>query len=105
MKFALTALVIIVSVLLISYLRAYFFQEKPAKEPQKTVNATVTSKEVKSGIHRSGRSKGGYSYTITFLTVDNQRLELFAYELEFGKLKEGMTGMLTYKGRYFVDFK
>ena len=105
MKFALTALVIIVSGLLISYLRAYFFQEKPAKEPQKTVNATVASKEVKSGTHRSGRSKGGYSYTITFLTDDNQRLDLFAYELEFGKLKEGMTGMLTYKGRYFVDFK
>lgn len=91
--------------LLVSYLRAYLWQEKPAKEPLKTVAATVVSKEVKSGTQQSGRSKGGYSYAIMFMTEDGQALELFAYEIEFGSLKEGMTGTLTYKGRYFVDFK
>ena len=71
----------------------------------KTVNATVASKKVKSGTYQSGRSKGGYSYTITFVTENGHALELFAYEIEFGGIKEGMTGMLTYQGRYFVDFK
>ena len=91
--------------LMISYLRAYMWQEKPAKEPQKTIAATVVAKEVKPGTHRSGRSKGGYSYLVKFLTEDGQELELFAYEIEFGGLKEGLTGELTYQGRYFVAFK
>lgn len=32
-------------------------------------------------------------------------LELHAHEIEFGGLKEGMEGILTYQGRYFMDFK
>ena len=90
---------------LAAYAKAHWWQEKPTKAPLKTVTATVVSKEVKSGTYQSGRSKGGYSYTITFVTEDGQELEVFAYELEFGGIKEGMTGMLTYQGRYFVDFK
>lgn len=89
---------------LVSCLRAYAWQEKPAKESQKTVAATVVSKEVKSGTHRAGRSQMGYSFVVNFLTEDNQSLELFTYEIEFGSLKEGAKGMLTYKGRYFVNF-
>jgi len=85
-------------------LRVYFFKEKPAKEPEKTVMATVVSKEVKRGTQRSGRSNGGYSYAIRFLTEDDETLELYAYEVEFGGLKEGARGLLTYKGRYFVCF-
>lgn len=91
--------------LLATYAKAHWWQEKPSKEPEKTIRATAISKEVKPGTYRSGRSKGGYSYTITFSTEDGQELELFAYEIEFGGIKEGTTGMLTYKGRYFVDFK
>ena len=87
------------------YAKAHWWQEKPTSEPLKTVNATVASKKVKSGTYQSGRSKGGYSYTITFVTENGHALELFAYEIEFGGIKEGMTGMLTYQGRYFVDFK
>lgn len=86
------------------YLRVYFFKEKPAKEPEKTVMATVVSKEVKRGTQRSGRSQGGYSYAIQFMTESGQQLELYAYEMEFGALKEGSYGLLTYKGRYFVCF-
>jgi len=86
------------------YLRVHFFKEKPAKEPEKTVMATVVSKEVKRGTQRSGRSNGGYSYAIHFLTENGEQLELYAYEVEFGGLKEGSHGLLTYKGRYFVCF-
>ena len=39
------------------------------------------------------------------MTEEGKELELFAYEIEFGGLKEGVKGELTYKGRYFVDFK
>lgn len=86
------------------YVRVRLFKEKPAKEPEKTVMATVVSKEVKRGTQRSGRSNGGYSYAIRFLTEHGEALELYAYEVEFGALKEGSRGLLTYKGRYFVCF-
>ena len=54
---------------------------------------------------RNGLSKMGYSFVITFRTEEGETLELFAYEEEFGSLKEGASGTLTYQGRYFVDFR
>ena len=89
---------------LIFYLRVRWFMEKPTTEPEKTVVATVASKEVREGTNRSGRSMMGYSFVVNFQTEDGENLELYAYEIEFGGLKEGMQGVLTYKGRYFVDF-
>jgi len=47
----------------------------------------------------------GYSFVVTFRTAQGELLELYAYEVEFGGMKEGMTGMLTYQGPYFVDFQ
>lgn len=91
--------------LLISYLRVLPFQEKPSRETMKTAAATVVSKEVRSGTYHSGRSQAGYSFVVIFQTEDGQLLELFTYEIEFGGLKEGTQGVLTYRGRYFVDFQ
>jgi len=91
--------------LLIFYLRVIPFREKPCYEPEKAVQATVLSKEIVSGTQHSGRSQMGYSFRITFRTAQGQDLDLYAYEEEFGGLKEGMSGTLTYQGRYFVDFK
>lgn len=91
--------------LVISCLSASLWRGKPAKEPRKTVAATVLSKEVKAGTYGAGRSQMGYSFAINFLTKDGQTIELFAYDYEFGRLKEGMKGTLTYQGRCFVDFK
>ena len=91
--------------LLISYLRVLPFQEKPSYEPERTVEATVVSRNVQSGTHRSGRSQAGYSFVVVFQTGDGQSLELYVYDIEFGGLKEGMHGILTYRGRYFVDFQ
>lgn len=88
----------------IFYLRVRWFMEKPSTEPERTAKATVISKEVKEGIHRSGRSMMGYSFVVTFRTEEGQLLELFAYEIEFGGLQAGMTGTLTYQGPYFVSF-
>ena len=80
------------------------FREEPSNEPERTVSATVIFKEVQEGTNRSGRSMMGYSFLITFRTEGGETLDLYAYEVEFGGLKEGMTGQLTYQGRYFVDF-
>ena len=81
------------------------FREEPSDEPERTVTATVVSKEVLEGTHRTGRSMMGFSFLINFQTEDGQNLPLYAYEIEFGGLKEGMTGILTYQGRYFVYFQ
>ena len=89
---------------LIFYLRVRAFSEKPSAEPERTVNAAVIAKEVKEGTNRSGRSTMGYSFAVKFRTEEGQILELYTYEIEFGSLKEGMTGTLTYQGPYFVSF-
>jgi len=47
----------------------------------------------------------GYSFLLTFQTEDGTDLELYAYDHEYGALKEGMTGSLTWKGPYFVRFE
>ena len=91
--------------LFICYMYARAFQEKPSYDPLETLQAVVVSKKVVSGTHSTGRSQMGYSFLITFRTADNQELKLYAYEEEFGGLKEGMAGVLTYQGRYFVDFQ
>ena len=91
--------------LLIYYIRVIPFREKPSREPERTVQATVAAKEIRSGTQRSGRSQMGYSFVVSFLTEDGQTLELYAYETEYGRIQEGAKGTLTYQGRYFVDFK
>ena len=81
------------------------FREEPTGEPERTVKATVLSKEVQEGTNRSGRSMMGYSFRVTFRTEDGGELELYTYEVEWGGLKEGAEGLLTYRGRYFVCFE
>ena len=89
---------------LIFYLRVRWFMEKPSTEPERSVSATVISKEIREGTNRSGRSMMGYSFVVNFQTQEGQILALYAYEIEFGALTEGMTGTLTYQGPYFVSF-
>lgn len=98
-------LIIIGAMVLIYIARVFPLKEKKTKAPKKTVIATVVSKEVKSGTYQTGRSNGGYSYAIKFITEEGQELELFAYEVEFGGVKEGTKGKLTYKGPYFISFE
>lgn len=50
--------------LLISYLRVLPFQEKPSQDPRISVQATVVSKEIRSGTRSSGRSQMGYSFVV-----------------------------------------
>ena len=88
------------------WLRILPFREKKTKEPERTAKATLAARQVQSGTRRSGRSQGmGYSFLLTFQTEDGKVLELYAYDHEYGDLKEGMTGNLTWKGPYFVRFE
>lgn len=91
--------------LLVFWLRIHWAQETPTNEPELTVRATVSSKEIVSGTHGAGRSKLGYSFLVHFTTADGQQLALFAYEEEYARLHETTTGRLTYQGPYFVDFE
>ena len=97
--------IVVGAAVLLYWLRVRLWGEKKTKEPEITVMATVVSKEVKRGTQRTGRSNGGYSYAVHFLTEKGEALELYAYEIEFGGLKEGAKGQLTYQGRYFVRFE
>ena len=97
--------IVAVAAILLYCLQVRLWGEKKSKEPEKTVAATVIFKEVKRGTQHTGRSNGGYSYAVNFLTEEGKTLELYAYETEFGGLKEGAKGQLTYQGRYFVCFE
>jgi len=90
--------------LLIFYLRVRWWREVPSAEPERSIAATVVSKEIRPGTHGAGRSVMGYSFVIHFRTEDGSLLELYAYAIEYGSVREGTHGVLTYQGRYFVSF-
>lgn len=106
MKTALIFLAMIAGAFGVYWLRAFPFREKKTNEPERTAQATVTARRVQSGNPiRSGRSSGmGYTYLITFTLEYGTQLELYAYDMEYGVLREGMEGTLTWKGPYFVNF-
>ncbi len=89
----------------IAWLWVRAFQEKKTKEPEQTAHARLKSREIRSGTHGTGRSKGGYTFFLTFQRNDGSTLELAAFEEEYGALREGMSGKLTWKGPYFVSFE
>ena len=96
--------VIIALWVLISYLKMRAFWEKKSKAPVQTVKASFVSKDVKPGTYKAGRSVMGFSFLVNFVTEDGVELDLFAYEEQFGAMKEGAKGLLTYRDRYFVEF-
>ena len=91
----------------VMWLRTFPFREKKTKEPERTAKAELLSRHVQSGNPiRSGRSSGmGYTYVALFRLEDGQEMELYSHDYEWGALKEGDQGMLTWKGPYFVRFE
>ena len=105
MKFAVYTIVFLAFLCLGFWLRVLPFREKKTKEPERSIHAKLIARRVESGTHRSGRSQGmGYSFLLTFETEEGRQLELYAYDHEYGALREGMEGTLTWKGPYFVSF-
>lgn len=106
MKTALIFISFLAAAALIFWLRVFPFREKRSKEPERTAKAKVTARHVKTGADRTGRSSGlGYNFVVTFRLEDKREIQLYAHDAEYGALREGMTGMLTWKGRYFVSFE
>ena len=115
--------IVVVAAFLLYFLRVRLWGEKKSKEPEITVMATVVSKE-QLGARPSGVSIVAYQDDKIMLLKEfrmsinksiynlcagmlekGETLELYAYEIEFGGLKEGSKGQLTYQGRYFVRFE
>lgn len=105
MKTALIFLAMIAGAFGVYWLMAFPFREKKTTEPELTARATVAARRVQSGNPiRSGRSSGfGYTFLVTFRMEDGSNLELYTYDVEYGALREGMEGKLTWKGKYFVS--
>lgn len=106
MKTFMIFILMVAAAFLVFWLRAFPFREKKTKEPERTAHAKVLSRRVQSGNPiRSGRSAGfGYTFLITFQLEDGTEMELYAYDYEYGALREGMEGKLTWKGPYYVAF-
>lgn len=105
MKPALTLLLFLAVMAFLFWIRIFPFREKKSTEPERTAKAQVISRRVQTGADRTGRSSGmGYNYVITFRLDDGTEKELYAHDVEYGALREGMSGNLTWKGRYFVSF-
>lgn len=95
-----------VGLFLIYWLRTLPFREKKNKAPEETAHARLLSRRVTTGANQTGRSSGmGYNYVLTFQLNDGAILELYSHDVEYGALREGMSGQLTWKGRYFVDLE
>lgn len=107
MKTALIVLGMIAVSFGVYWLQTFPFRERKIQEPERSAKAEVISRRVQSGNPiRSGRSAGfGYTFLITFRLENGTELELYAYDHEYGALKEGMTGTLTWKGPYFVRYE
>ncbi len=89
----------------ICWLWIFAFREKKTREPEQSAHARLKSRQIRSGANRTGRSKGGYSFYLIFQLNDGSVLELASHEEEYGALREGMSGKLTWKGPYFVSLK
>ena len=104
-----TALFIVGMLTLFGFLywfRVFPFREKKAREPECTAKADLILRRVETGTNRTGRSSGmGYNYRLFFRLENGTEVALYAYDHEYGALREGMTGTLTWKGPYFVRFE
>lgn len=98
-------LLVLIGSSLLFWLRTLPFREKPAREAPRTARAELIARRVETGTRCSGRSQGmGYTFVLTFRTEAGETVELFSYDFEYGALREGMTGALTWKGPYYVNF-
>ena len=73
------------------------------REPRLTVPAVVVAK--RNDLYRYRSTSGGSTvYFVTFQVQSGDRLELNLSGREFGLLREGDRGSLTFRGKEFLDF-
>ena len=75
-------------------------QHRINRAPVYTGAATVVSRRV---LFHTSRSVG-WNYLVTFQLGDGDTLELYTTEAEYGRLKEGLHGMLSWQEQAFCRF-
>ena len=73
------------------------------KGPEQTATATVLSRKVET-CYSLEKSDSSWGYFVTFRLENGTETELKASEADYGKLKEGKTVTITYKGDELVSF-
>ncbi len=92
--------------LFVMWLRTLPFREKRSREPEQTAHARLLSRRVETGTNRTGRSSGlGYNYVVTFQLNDGSILELYTHDVEYGALREGMSGKLSWHKQNMTGFE
>ena len=71
--------------------------------PEETVGATVLSRRVDT-CYNLEKSDSSWGYFVTFRLENGTETELKVSEADYGKLKEGKTVTITYKGDELVSF-
>ena len=71
--------------------------------PEETARATVLSRRVDT-CYNLEKSDSSWGYFVTFRLENGEETELKASESDYGKLKEGKTVTITYKGDALVSF-
>lgn len=104
-NFLIGLIIVIFLCSLVMFLRVFPFREKKSTEPKHTAPAKLIARHIKSGADRSGRSRLGFNHVLIFRLEDGTEKALYAYEEEYGALREGMEGHLTWQGRYFLGFE
>lgn len=89
---------------LITYSRMSSFINDSRNAPKISVKATLLSKDLKPGSYKGGKAVMDRSWIVIFETEDNKYIELLACKDDIVNLNTGTDGLLTYKGKQFIEF-
>lgn len=106
------AIAVIVIVFIIKRGRKLSRWSNSLHEEQKTITATLVKKEEITTAHSNGlrRNPGSIPFSsttgrFTFETTDGEKLTFSVKGFDYGGVKEGERGQLTYQGTYYLSFK
>ena len=106
------AIIIISVIFIINKAKKFSRWSDSLHEEQKTVTATLIEKEEVTKAYGNGlrRNPGSIPFSsttgrLTFETLDGEKLTFNVKGFDYGGVKEGKTGRLTYQGIYYLSFK
>lgn len=80
------------------------YRDNDDKGPEMTGPATVKSHRVTQGRYL-GKAPSRWNYMVTFTLSDGEELELYTIQSDYQVLKDGVSGLLTWQGKRFLDFE
>lgn len=102
LKLVLEFLLVVGGMGLIFLLRVLPHRTKGSRK-ELTGHATVLSRRVDQGSPVAGGGHTRWNYKVVF-QVGNQELDLYVTQSQFPRLKEGITGQLTWQKENLIDF-